>query len=99
MFSVFQTQDSSRTYTDEKRSISHLYFCSLSSIKISDHFRDIPKKLLKKVTPIDASYGIWNKRTQVRFSRRQDSALNLTGRAVSMESNIINPEFDFSKEL
>jgi len=50
-----------------------------------------------KVTPVDASYGIWNKRTSVRFARKADSQLNLAGRAVSMESNIINPDFDFSK--
>ena len=51
-----------------------------------------------KVIPIEAAYGVWQQnRTSVQFMRSPESLLNLTGKAVSMTGNIINPDFDFSK--
>merc|ERR1711990_1156704 len=47
---------------------------------------------------IESNYGVWlMNKPEIRFQAKTGIPINLTGRAVSMTSNIINPDFDFSK--
>ena len=41
--------------------------------------------------------GLLNQNSSIKFQRKADSTLILTGSAVSASANIINPDFDFSK--
>ena len=51
-----------------------------------------------RISPIESNYGVWlMNKPEIRFQAKTGIPINLTGRAVSMTSNIINPDFDFSK--